>query len=315
MFLECSMGFGPRISRSHALARAERLAMEGGFWVWLLEDVRDAFDNVPQKRLLDVARLYLPDGGIMALIERAVATGTGRGIRQGGPLSPLLLNLYLHHVLDRKWRRCRPDLPLLRVADDLLVLCRSEEEAEQARRTLELILTPAGMPLKAQKQPTTRNLTLGDHADWLGYRVTRGEGGVQTRLTEEEVWLGRLERKLTLAHEKADAPSRAIDIVVGWVQQQGPCYPHTDARQTYARVIHLAHTLGFEEIPLEQQFLKQWQLAYARWCKVRDRGWKASSGGASDGRPATRRDPDRRTAAASPAGNESGRSRPATRGQ
>jgi retron-type reverse transcriptase len=67
LFLEGSMGFRPKISRMHALAQAERTAVEWDLWVWLLEDIKNAFDNVPQQRLLDVARYYLPDKGIVGL--------------------------------------------------------------------------------------------------------------------------------------------------------------------------------------------------------------------------------------------------------
>ena len=46
--------------------------------------------------------------------------------READPLSPLLLNLYLHHLLDVRWRTLHPDSPLLRYADDLLLLCRMQ---------------------------------------------------------------------------------------------------------------------------------------------------------------------------------------------
>ena len=102
----------------------------------------------PQHRLLDVVRYRLPDEGIVRLIERMVLTETGRGLRQGGCLSPLLLNLYLDHHLDRRWRMRHPDLPLIRVADDILVLTRNQEEAQQTWTDLREMLLPAGMPLK-----------------------------------------------------------------------------------------------------------------------------------------------------------------------
>jgi acyl carrier protein phosphodiesterase len=68
------------------------------------------------------------------------------GLRQGGSLSPLLLDTYLDHFLDRRWRKRHPKIPLPRVADDLLVLSRTAKEAKKAHATLEALLRPAGMP-------------------------------------------------------------------------------------------------------------------------------------------------------------------------
>ena len=114
-FDEQSYGYRPGCDRQQALARAERLALSANTWVWLTEDLKDAFNQVPQRRLLDVVRHRLPNEGIVRLIEHVVLTDTGRGLRQGGCLSPLLLNLYLDHHLDRRWRMRHPDLSLLRV--------------------------------------------------------------------------------------------------------------------------------------------------------------------------------------------------------
>ena len=97
-------------------------------------------------------------------------TRAGGACRKGSPLSPLLLNVYLVHFLDTRWRKLHPDLPLLRYADDSLILCRTEEEAQSARLDLEQLLTPAAMLLKHCDDPV-RNLALGKHAEWLGYQI------------------------------------------------------------------------------------------------------------------------------------------------
>jgi CRISPR-associated protein Cas1 len=167
-FDDCSFGYRPGRDRQHALARAEQLATSSGGWVWLTEDLRDAFDHVPQQRLLDVVRLRLGNNGIVRLIETVVLTGKGQGLRQGGCLSPLLLNLYLDHLLDRKWRRRHPDLSLLRVADDLLVLTRTGEEARQAWTDLKTLLRPTGLAPKGTPSSAVRDLSGGDHPTGWG---------------------------------------------------------------------------------------------------------------------------------------------------
>ncbi len=88
------------------------MAPTGNRWVWRTEDLRNAFDEVPQRRLLDILRLHIPDERMKRLIERVVLTETTRGLRQGGNLSPLLLNVYLDHLLDKKWSRHGPNLLL-----------------------------------------------------------------------------------------------------------------------------------------------------------------------------------------------------------
>ena len=164
MFDDDSFGFRPGKDRLDALARAEQLTCGDGLWVWISEDIKNAFDQVPLSRLLDVAKRVLPDEGIVRLIERMIGTGSKRGLRQGGPLSPMLLNLYLHHHLDRPWRKHHADVPLIRVADDLLLLCRDRQAAERSYADLEMLLRPAGMPLKGTPQTTIQELNRGDSA-------------------------------------------------------------------------------------------------------------------------------------------------------
>jgi hypothetical protein len=173
LFDDGSLGYRPGKDRLDALARAERLAVERGLWVWITEDVKNAFDQVPLNRLLDIVRLYIRNTEMSQLVERVIGTGSKRGLRQGGPLSPLLLNLYLHHFLDQPWRQRYADVELIRVADDLLVLCSDRQRAEQAYADLVKLLCPAAMPLKGTSQTTIRELNRGDSASWLGWRIVK----------------------------------------------------------------------------------------------------------------------------------------------
>ena len=133
-FSDRSFGFRPRRTREEALATAYWLAREQGLWVWIAEDAKNTFENVPHGRLVDVLGRLLAQDEILDLIQRACLTARQRGIRQGGPLSPLLLNVYLHWMLDRRWSRMFPGEPLIRVADDLLILCRDWEMARRGTR-------------------------------------------------------------------------------------------------------------------------------------------------------------------------------------
>jgi hypothetical protein len=149
-------------------------------------------------------RIHIPDEQMMRLIERVVLTKTNRGLRQGGNLSPLFLNVHLNHFLDGKWRRQHPDNPLLRWADDLLIQCRDQEEARQAYQDLKRLLEPTGMTLKGTLEQTIHNLHDGAYADWLGYRLLKGENGLVVHLTET-AWKS-LAEKLEQDHEKNCSP-------------------------------------------------------------------------------------------------------------
>jgi retron-type reverse transcriptase len=261
------LGYRPGSDTIKALARAEQLAVTGNRWVWLTEDLRDAFDNVPQRRLLDVVRLHIPNKRMLHLIEHVVLTGTKRGLRQGGNLSPLLLNVYLDHFLDKKWFRLHPDTPLLRWADDLLILSRNPEEARQAYQDLQRLLAPAGMILKGTPEQAIQSLQDSAHADWLGYRLSRGKNGLVVTTTES-AW-DSLAEKLEQDQEKDCSPIRANQTIMGWISQLGPCFNSTDLTQTYARIVTLAQSQAFDEIPTMEQVRRQWRSAFMRWQHAR----------------------------------------------
>ncbi len=108
-FDERSSGFRPGRGRQLALAQALAFTVQQNRRVWLVEDLRDAFDHVPHQRLLDVLRRTLPED-VLQLIAHVIHNGGKHGLPQGSPLSPLLLNIYLDHFLDTPWRKLHPNL-------------------------------------------------------------------------------------------------------------------------------------------------------------------------------------------------------------
>lgn len=263
-FDEDSFGYRPHRTRQQALARAEQLASGAGCWVWNTEDIKDAFTQVPQQRLLDVLRLHFPNEGILQLLTTVVVTRTGRGLRQGGNLSPLLMNVYLDHFLDRPWRKQHPQVPLIRVADDLLLLCRNRQEAEASYVALKQLLQVAGMPLKGTPSTALRELDKGQDAHWLGYRLLQANDRRLEAHIGEKSWHS-LTEKLALAHTKPVPPLYAHEAVRGWVSQLGPCYPSVDHPRTFARLMALAKRFGFDELPAEEELLDLWKAAASQW--------------------------------------------------
>jgi group II intron reverse transcriptase/maturase len=149
-FLDCSYGFRPGCSAHDALEVLWKHAMDmrGG---WVLEaDIEAFFDSVDRKRLQEVLRQRVSDGVLCRLVGKWLNAGVmeegcvyypDAGTPQGGVISPLLANIYLHEVLD-KWfyEQVRPRLHgrayLVRFADDFVMLFEREDDA---RRVLDVL--------------------------------------------------------------------------------------------------------------------------------------------------------------------------------
>ena len=149
-FLDCSYGFRPGRSAHQALAEIQsRLTRMGGGWV-LDVDIRKFFDSLDHVHLREILAKRMRDGVIKRLIgkwlnagvmEGDVLTHPEAGTPQGGVISPLLANIYLHEVLD-VWfeREVKPRLKghgfLVRYADDFVMGFAHEEDA---RRVLDVL--------------------------------------------------------------------------------------------------------------------------------------------------------------------------------
>ncbi|MBX9652808.1 group II intron reverse transcriptase/maturase [bacterium] len=151
-FLDCSYGFRPRRSAHQALASFRDQAMTGrpiGGWV-LEVDIRKFFDNLDHRLLRQFLRLRVRDGVLLRLIDKWLKAGVmedgnlshpDSGTPQGGVISPLLSNVFLHYVLDQWFEqdvkpRMRQRAFLIRYADDFVIGFRDERDAQ---RVLEVI--------------------------------------------------------------------------------------------------------------------------------------------------------------------------------
>jgi len=268
LFGRSILGFRPGHGRLHALALAERMAIQEGRYVFLVEDIRDAFTRVPVNRLLDMLGIYIPSKEVLRLISRLLDTGKKHGIRQGGPLSPLLLNLFLHHVLDVPWQKAWATVPMIRVADDMLLLCKSQKEASRARAGLEALLGPANMRLKGTPEGAIHDLRKDVSVEWLGFEIGKGKQELKVEIADK-AW-SRLGEYLALAHETPDAPLRAAATINGWIDQMGPCYPFVMRPQVCEALRALAAKQAFDEIPTRDAILSRWRRAHQRWCDVRN---------------------------------------------
>ena len=169
-FLECSQGFRPKRSAHMALRRLRDGMLQ--HWVrYVVEvDVVGYFDHVNHEWLRQFLRHRVNDGGLLRLIdkwlnagvmENGVVTLSEDGVPQGGPVSPVLANVYLHYVLDlwfeRRFKKsCRKWVELTRYADDFVAAFQDREDAERFRREMEERLAAFKLHVAPEKTAVLR---------------------------------------------------------------------------------------------------------------------------------------------------------------
>ncbi len=176
-FLDCSFGFRPGRGVQDAVARVVTLRDQGLRWV-VDADIKECFDSIDPALLKLRLRAELHDAGILWLLQSWIDAHimnalAGRrptaGTSQGGPISPLLANVYLHPLDERL---TTSGLQLVRYADDLVILCRRRQEAEAAHDLLQRALNDLRLSLNEHK---TRLVHFDEGFQFLGYFFLRGE--------------------------------------------------------------------------------------------------------------------------------------------
>lgn len=164
-FLDCSYGFRPGRKAHDALRAFDRVAHRGEV-NWVLDaDIVSFFDRIDREMLKELLQKRIADKSLMRLIgkclhvgvlEDGAITSPETGTAQGSTLSPLLANVYLHHVLDLWFENeVKPRLSgkakLLRFADDFLIGFERREDAEMVKRVLVKRLSRYGLELHPDK--------------------------------------------------------------------------------------------------------------------------------------------------------------------
>lgn len=139
-----SYGYRPKKSALDAVAQARQRCWQ---YHWVIDlDIKGYFDSIDHELLMKAVKKHLPMGWAKFYVERWLKAdvqlddGTrikrNTGTPQGGVISPLLANLFLHYAFDKWMRKNHPNISFVRYADDILVHCQS---AKQAERLLEVI--------------------------------------------------------------------------------------------------------------------------------------------------------------------------------
>jgi len=252
-FHKDSYGYRPHTSAHDAVEVTRKRCWK---YNWVLEfDIKGLFDNIDHELLMKTVRHHTKERWLLLYIQRwlkapfqkddGTLAGRTKGTPQGGVISPLLANLFLHYVFDLWMKRNYPLLPFCRYADDGIVHCRTQSEACALMRALEERFKVCKLELHPQKTRIVyckdSNRT-GEHSltgfDFLGFtfrprRARSREGkcftsfapAVSTAAGKEmrqETRRWRLHRRSEMSLEEIS--QKITPVIRGWLAYYGRFY-------------------------------------------------------------------------------------------
>ena len=158
IFLADSYGYRPGKSALDAIGVTRQRCWK---YDWVLEfDIKGLFDNISHELLLKAVHKHVKCKWVLIYIERWLKAPMERngsrierncGTPQGGVISPILSNLFMHYTFDLWMGRNHPDLPWCRYADDGLIHCSTEQEAQAVMAALNARLAECGLQMHPEK--------------------------------------------------------------------------------------------------------------------------------------------------------------------
>ncbi|MGG0719367.1 group II intron reverse transcriptase/maturase [Robertmurraya massiliosenegalensis] len=177
-FLDCSYGFRPNRSAHMAIENIRKDLMDGYTFV-IDADIKTYFDSIPHEKLIELVKEEVVDSSVLSLLlqflksgvlENGVVHESAHGSPQGGVISPLLANIYLHpldELLTARGHR------LTRYADDFVICCRSRKGAERVLKSVKKLLEKElGLVVHPEKTKIVDNTK--EEFTFLGYSFSNG---------------------------------------------------------------------------------------------------------------------------------------------
>lgn len=177
-FLPCSFGFRPNRSAHMAIKKIRKDLMDGYTFV-IDADIKTYFDSIPHEKLMELIREEMVDSSVLALIEQFLTSGvlengvvyeSHEGSPQGGVISPLLANIYLHPLDEMMTERGHR---ITRYADDFVICCKSLKGAERVLKSVKKLLEEElGLIVHPTKTTIVDNIL--EPFTFLGYTFKAG---------------------------------------------------------------------------------------------------------------------------------------------
>jgi RNA-directed DNA polymerase len=253
LFHPDSYGYRPGKSALEAVGQARQRCWR---YDWIVDlDIKGFFDNIPHDRLIRVVKPHAKDPWVVLYIERWLNAPAQeedgqlvpreKGTPQGGVISPLLANLFLHHAFDRWMAKRYPQMPFERYADDAIVHGRTEREAQEVRAVISARMTEWGLELHPEKTTVVyckdddrRRTYPNETFDFLGYtfrpRRSKNRTGkffinFSPAVSDRAVKAIRVEIRSWDLHQRSDKPiedlSRMYNPKIrGWLHYYGRFY-------------------------------------------------------------------------------------------
>lgn len=159
LFHNSSFGYRPKRSCHDAVQQANANSFNHDFAIDL--DIKGFFDNIDHELLMKAVGHYCTDKWVLMYVERWLKAGVVQqdgsfklslaGTPQGGVISPLLANIFLHVVFDKWMEKYHPEKPFERYADDIVVHCKSENQAKFMLRQIQQRMESCKLTLHAEK--------------------------------------------------------------------------------------------------------------------------------------------------------------------
>ena len=240
-FQPCSYGFRKGTSRWNLLLDLEQQIYSGSR-ICLELDIKNAFDNVRIPDVMTAAEQYCDDSKLLKHFEIILrgSRSENQGIDQGDPLSPLALNVLLHHFFDTPFCDVAVN-SLFRFADNIVLTGEVPEEVRERTRFVHEFLNPLGLSLKDYSEPVDLK---HQSLNVLGYEITLEEDEIRYK-TLPSSWQC-LEQSLMDCHEAENPPERANNLLRGWLNSQAPALENRRINRVVNRVLKLSSSTGFD---------------------------------------------------------------------
>ena len=234
-FLECSYGFRPQRNAHMAIAKIKKCIMTKPVNYILDTDIKGFFDNVDHKWLIKFLENDIEDKHFIRYVVRFLKSGimekeiikeSLKGTPQGGLISPVLANVYLHYVLDEwveKWIKPRSKgyVEIVRYADDFIVMFQYENEAKSFYEVLKKRLLKFNLELEESK---TRIIPFGrfrgtkDNFDFLGFthinaKTRKGKYIVKHKTSKKKMKVKRKEFKMWMKDNMHKPISKIMETI------------------------------------------------------------------------------------------------------